>query len=99
MSSLVLHLHYFIQFLHYNDGTKYRKTKKFELLHPSSFANIRKENATIHLQKKLEGNVEDRIKLRKIILNKFQNHDPDSDGYKMIISELADFEESLIKKQ
>ena len=91
-----IYLHYFVQILHFNDETEFGANKMFEVFHPSPEDEIIEEDRAKHLQKNLRGSADDRINLRKILLDRLKNSYEDSNSFKKVLSELIDFEESLV---
>ena len=92
-----IYLHYFLQILRLNDETKFGQNKMFDVFHPFPDDKITEENNVKHLLKNLRGSTDDRIHLRKILLDKLKNNYENSNVFKNVLSELIDFEEGLVK--
>ena len=92
-----LYLHYFNQLVHFNDELILGRAHNFEILHPSNCNESRSQETIFYLQNKnLRGQASDRARVRKIILEKFQEEIIDFDTFQRTLSELIDFEEELI---
>ena len=92
-----IYLHYFVQILHFNDETKFGQNKMSEVLHPCPADKVVDEDSARQLQENLRGNADDRINLRKILLDRLKSNCEDSQEFKKALSELIDFEESLVR--
>ena len=68
----------------------------FEVFHPSLPDKIIEEDRAKHLQKNLRGDAADRIYLRKILLDRLKKNYEDINVFKKVLTELIDFEESLV---